>query len=89
MNFISELLQPKSSVSTTGGKPSLVEPEKKVGGGKTRRLDKYGSRRKVWNGTAEMTNGGLRKDDLIKNNKGRIVSVKRHSTMKNRFIKTD
>lgn len=77
----------KSSTSDTGN-PSSQEPEKK-GGGKTRRVDKYGSRRKVWNGSAEMTNGGLRKEDLIKNTKGRIVSAKRHSTMKQRYSKTD
>lgn len=53
-------------------------------GGKTRRVEKYGSRRKVWNGTAERTKGGLRKEDLVRNNRGRIVSAKRHTTMKNR-----
>lgn len=61
--------------------PNLVEPEKK--GGKTRKL-KYGSRRQVYNGTAEMTVGGLRKDQLLKNDKGRIVSSAKHKTMKQR-----
>lgn len=78
----------KSSPSDSGNQSSDVVTEKK-GGGKTRRVEKYGSRRKVWNGTAEMTNGGLRKEDLIKNTKGRIVSVKRHSTMKQRYSKMD
>jgi hypothetical protein len=45
---------------------------------------KRGSRRMVWNGSAEKTPGGLTKDDLMKNKYGRIVSVKRHTTMKNR-----
>ena len=49
---------------------------------KTRKVVKYGSRRKVFGGTAERTTGGLRKEDLIKNERGRIVSIKRHSTMK-------
>jgi len=62
--------------------PQLPPPEKK--GGKTRRVEKYGSRRKVWNGSAERTKGGLRKEDLIQNARGRIVSAKRHTTMKNR-----
>jgi hypothetical protein len=62
--------------------PEVPPPEKK--GGKTRRVDKYWSRRKVWNGTAEKTKGGLRKEDLVRNNRGRIVSAKRHTTMKNR-----
>ena len=45
---------------------------------------KVGSRRKVWNGSAEKTPGGLRKDDLVKNQYGRIISKKRHHTMKRR-----
>ena len=64
-------------------------PEKEVPvvekkGGKTRRGSEFGSRRQVWNGTAEMTPGRLRKEHLTKNERGRIVSVKRHTTMKNR-----
>ena len=45
---------------------------------------KKGSRRMVWNGSAEKTVGGLTREDLMKNKYGRIVSVKRHTTMKNR-----
>lgn len=56
-------------------------PEKK--GGKTKKVSKYGSRRKVYGGSAEMTTGGLRKEHLMKNERGRIVSVKKHTTMKN------
>jgi hypothetical protein len=44
---------------------------------KTMRSKKIGSRRKVWNGTAEKTKGGLTRKDLKKNKHGRIVSVKR------------
>jgi hypothetical protein len=62
--------------------PNLVESEKK--GGKTRKVYKYGSRRQVFNGSAEMTVGGLRKDQLVKNEKGRIVSAAKHKTMKQR-----
>jgi len=36
-----------------------------------------GSRRKVWNGTAKKTPGGLTKADLMQNKYGRIVSRKR------------
>lgn len=53
---------------------------------KTQRI---GSRRKVFNGSAEKTVGGLRKEDLLKNNAGRIVSVKRHNTMKHRIAGGD
>jgi len=37
-----------------------------------------GSKRQVWNGTAERTPGGLTKSDLIKNKRGKIVSKKKH-----------
>lgn len=40
-------------------------------------LRKIGSRRKVWNGTAQKTPGGLTKADLMQNKYGRIVSRKR------------
>ena len=36
-----------------------------------------GSRRKVWNGTAQKTPGGLTRKDLTQNMYGRIVSRKR------------
>jgi hypothetical protein len=47
---------------------------------KTRKV-KYGSRAKVWRGGAEMTVGGLKKDDLLKTKRGRIVSKKKHFKM--------
>lgn len=43
---------------------------------------KYGSRAKVMHGGAEMTSGGLRKDDLMYNKGGRIVSKKKSQTMR-------
>jgi hypothetical protein len=52
--------------------------------GSNNKTQRVGSRRKVFNGSAERTAGGLRKDDLIKNAAGRIVSKKRHTTMKQR-----
>ena len=51
---------------------------------KTRKVYKTGSRRQVFNGTAEMTAGGLTKEKLVKNERGRIVSVAKHKTMKQR-----
>jgi hypothetical protein len=53
------------------------------------KTQRVGSRRKVFNGSAEKTAGGLRKEDLLKNNAGRIVSVKRHNTMKRRITGGD
>jgi len=43
---------------------------------------KRGTRRMVYNGSAEMTAGGLRKEHLLKNKHGRIVSAKKHHTMR-------
>lgn len=53
------------------------------------KTQRVGSRRKVFNGSAEQTAGGLRKEDLLKNNAGRIVSAKRHHTMKSRIAGGD
>ena len=50
---------------------------------------KRGTRRQVWNGKAEMTAGGLKKEDLIKNTRGRIVSVKKCQTMKKTYKGSD
>ena len=65
----------------------VPEQETVAGRRKTRKVSRHGSRAKVWHGGAEMTSGGLRKDDLEKNKYGRIVSKKRSTTMKNRFPK--
>jgi hypothetical protein len=51
---------------------------------KTRKVTKYGRRRQVFNGTAVMTTGGLRKEQLTKNQYGRIVSTRRHTFAKER-----
>ena len=41
-----------------------------------------GSRAEVWHGKAYKTNGNLTRKDLIMNNRGRIVSKKKHNTAK-------
>lgn len=41
-----------------------------------------GSRAQVWHGTAFKTSGGLKRDDLIQNKHGRIVSKRKHTTAK-------
>ncbi len=38
-----------------------------------------GSRAQVWHGTAKKTSGGLTKDSLLKNKRGKIVSRKMHA----------
>jgi hypothetical protein len=71
-------VEPDATASiSTGDKPT-------VGARRTRKVSRYGSRAKVWHGGAEMTSGGLRKENLEKNKYGRIVSKRRSATMKNR-----
>ena len=41
-----------------------------------------GARRQVWHGTAYMTEGGLTRDKLHYNKRGRIVSKKKFNTAK-------
>ena len=41
-----------------------------------------GSRAQVWHGTAYKTKGDLKKDDLMMNKHGRVVSKKKHKTAK-------
>lgn len=50
-----------------------------------KKTQRIGSRVKVFRGGAEMTVGGLRKDDLVKNKYGRIVSKKKHETMRKKM----
>ena len=41
-----------------------------------------GTRAQVWHGTAYKTSGGLKKDDLMQNKGGRIVSKSKYQTAK-------
>ena len=38
-----------------------------------------GTKAQVWHGTAKHTSGGLKKTDLMKTRKGRIVSKRKHA----------
>uniref|UniRef100_A0A6C0JQA8 Uncharacterized protein n=1 Tax=viral metagenome TaxID=1070528 RepID=A0A6C0JQA8_9ZZZZ len=51
----------------------------------TRKTQRVGSRAKVMHGGAEKTAGGLTKDDLMYNKSGRIVSKKKHHTMRRKL----
>lgn len=42
----------------------------------------FGSRAQVWHGTAYKTKGQLKKDNLMMNKRGRVVSKKKHNTAK-------
>jgi len=46
------------------------------------KIPAVGSKAQVWHGTAKHTSGGLRKTDLMKTRKGRIVSKKKHAAGK-------
>jgi hypothetical protein len=46
---------------------------------------KVGSYAQVFHGTADRTAGGLKKDDLVKNKRGRIVSRKKMEAGKKAF----
>ena len=50
-----------------------------------KKTQRVGSRAKVMHGGAEQTVGGLKKDDLMYNKAGRIVSKKKHTTMRNKM----
>jgi hypothetical protein len=50
-----------------------------------KKTQKVGSRAKVMHGGAEQTVGGLKKDDLMYNKAGRIVSKKKSETMKHKL----
>ncbi len=45
----------------------------------TRKVKAVGSKAQVWHGTADHTSGGLKKKDLMKTKKGRIVSKRKHA----------
>ncbi len=44
-----------------------------------------GSKLEVWNGTARRTSGGLTKNDLMQNKRGKVVSKKKHAIGLKRF----
>lgn len=46
---------------------------------------KIGSKRQVWNRTAHHTAGGLQRHHLMKNKRGRIVSIRKHNLAKKRY----
>ena len=48
-----------------------------------------GTKLQVWNGTKEKTSGGLTKNDLVKNKRGKIVSKKKMEAGKKAFAKNN
>ena len=49
------------------------------------KIQKRGSRREVWNGSAKMTSGGLTKADLMQKPNGSIVSRRKSAQSKKLF----
>lgn len=50
-------------------------------------MQSVGTKLQVFRGNAAHTSGGLKKDDLMKNKRGKIVSKKRHELGKIAFAK--
>ena len=57
-----------------------INGEYVIAGKKYEKLE--GTRAEVWHGTAYKTSGGLKKDDLMQNKAGRIVSAVKYKTAK-------
>merc|ERR1719510_870573 len=71
---------PKAAKATKPRAPKRAVRRTKVKKAKrvTRKMQ-TGSFCKVWNGSSKFTKGGLTKDDLMKNARGKIVSKKRNA----------
>ena len=68
-----------NSTDASGNKPMYGG---KRSGSTTRKASKMpavGTKAQVFHGTAKHTSGGLKKKDLMKTHKGRIVSRKKHA----------
>jgi hypothetical protein len=65
--------------SQGGGGVNIAGRRSMSGMGKTRKSKIIGTRRQVYNGSMMKTSGGLTKNDLMLNKRGRIVSKKKHS----------
>lgn len=48
-------------------------------------MPRFGTKAQVWEGTARMTSGLLRRDDLMLNNRGKVVSKRAHANAVNRY----
>merc|ERR1712098_113466 len=62
-----------------GGKKKKAAKKKKPAKKKKAPKIKRGSFRRVWSGTVDRSKGNLRKGDLMKNKRGKIVSKKLHA----------
>jgi hypothetical protein len=48
-------------------------------------MPRFGTKLQVWEGTARMTSGLLRRADLMVNNRGKVVSIRAHANAVNRY----
>ena len=67
---------PESSVEKVVIEPVGTKEEKRG------RKKKYGTLEEVWNGAYEQTNKGLKKSDLVKTKKNKVMSKKRYEALK-------
>lgn len=62
-------------------------PRKRAGGKRSGPKVRIGSKLQVWTGSADKTAGGLTKDDLMENERGKIVSKKMHANGRSAFAR--
>lgn len=65
--------------------PAKKAPRKRSGGKRTGPKVRIGSKLQVWTGSADKTAGGLTKEDLMENERGKIVSKKMHANGRRAF----
>jgi hypothetical protein len=66
-----------------------VVPKRKSRTKNTSGIPTFGSKIQVWHGNATKTKGGLKKEDLMENKQGKIVSKKKHEMGKLAFKKNN
>ena len=62
----------RSNVTRKNRKANAME-------GGAKKIPAVGTKAQVWHGSAKHTSGGLKRSDLMKTKKGRIVSKKKHA----------
>jgi hypothetical protein len=65
-----------------GGKRSMYGGKRNMSMDGGAKMPAVGTKAQVYHGTAKHTSGGLKKTDLMKTKKGRIVSRKKHAAGK-------
>ena len=76
----------KKATKKTGGKKKAIRKKKATKKKKIKKKKvKVGSMRRVFSGTADRTKGGLKKEDLCRNKRGKVVSKKANKSAAKNF----